>query len=225
MYAKINAVPISIPIPILYGEPVNSDQRKKIASLISDYVTPALAQHLVSVECAMYELAGRYQDAANAERWALAGLLHDIDWDACQKNPDLHCKKGTQDWLVSAGINREIMEDALSHYGSVGGVGFPNGSGFVVNSKLREALFAADELCGFIIACALVRPSKSILDMEPSSVMKKFPRIRLPHNGFSRRQDAYCCRNFSSPREHAASSGRVFQCLCKGITPRFGREF
>ena len=174
MYAKINAVPISIPIPILYGEPVNSDQRKKIASLISDYVTPALAQHLVSVECAMYELAGWYQDAANAERWALAGLLHDIDWDACQKNPDLHCKKGTQDWLVSAGINREIMEDALSHYGSVGGVGFPNGSGFVVNSKLREALFAADELCGFIIACALVRPSKSILDMEPSSVMKKF---------------------------------------------------
>jgi len=122
----------------------------------------------------MYELATVYQDGGDAEHWALAGLLHDIDWDACKKDPELHCRKGSQDWLLSNGIDRKIMEDAFSHYGNVAGFGFQNGSGFPVNTRLRESLFAADELCGFIIACALVRPSKSIMDMETSSVMKKF---------------------------------------------------
>jgi predicted hydrolase (HD superfamily) len=179
MYPKVNATPIVVPVPFAYLAPALAEQRARIALLISDYVSLALAQHLVAVECAMYELARHFGEALHAERWALSGLLHDIDWDACKKDPNVHCKTETQKWLQANGIDREIMEDALSHYGSLAGVGFENGSGFPVDSKLREALFAVDELCGFIVACALVRPSKSIMDMESASVLKKFKDKRF----------------------------------------------
>jgi predicted hydrolase (HD superfamily) len=179
MFPKINAAPLGIPTPIDYALPADLEQRQRIASLISDYVSLPLAQHLVAVECAMFELAHHFREGEAAPRWALAGLLHDIDWDACKKDADVHCKKETQDWLLEKGIRRELMEDALSHYGNVNGVGFENGSGFPVDSVLRKSLFAVDELCGFIIACALVRPSKSIMDMEASSVLKKFKDKRF----------------------------------------------
>jgi len=107
----------------------------------------------------------------------LSGLLHDIDWDANNKNSDLHCGPETQEWLKQAGIDTELIENACSHYGLlvVGdqSYGFEARPGLPIDSKLREALFAVDELCGFIFACALVRPSKSISDMETSSVIKK----------------------------------------------------
>jgi predicted hydrolase (HD superfamily) len=113
-----------------------------------------------------------------AERWALAGLLHDIDWDACGKNSDLHCGEQTRTWLAEAGISKDLIEDACSHYGKLEieekVFGFEINAGLAVDTKLRQTLFACDELCGFIMACALVRPSKSIMDMEVSSVMKKF---------------------------------------------------
>lgn len=179
MFEKLNAVPITIPAPIPYRSPADIEQRQRIASLISDYVSPALAQHLVAVECAMFELAHHFGEGKAAGGWALAGLLHDIDWDACKKDANIHCKKGSQDWLLEKGISREVIEDALSHYGNVNGVGFENGSGIPVNSPLRKSLFAVDELCGFIVACALVRPSKSIMDMEASSVLKKFKDKRF----------------------------------------------
>jgi predicted hydrolase (HD superfamily) len=180
MYPPVNLTPLEIPEPVEYELQENAAQRELIAGLIAEYVTPQLAQHLVCVECAMYEL-GLYfvKSSLQAEKWALAGLLHDIDWDACGKNDTLHCGEETQKWLQSRGVKEDHVLDACSHYGlvTVGEqkYGFENaGPGLPVDTKLRQALFAVDELCGFIVACALVRPSKSVMDMEISSVTKKF---------------------------------------------------
>jgi predicted hydrolase (HD superfamily) len=177
MYSKVNLAPIVVPSPVSYTDPHCIEQRNIIATLISEYVSPALTQHLLSVECAMYELAHFYNESSEAEKWALSGLLHDIDWDACGKDSDLHCGSQTQEWLRNAGIDQELIENACSHFGSITiedeFYGFNEGPGLPIDSKLRQVLFAVDELCGLIFACALVRPSKSISDMEVSSVMKK----------------------------------------------------
>src|SRR5580698_9556814 len=124
MYSKVNQVPIQIPNAIVYEDPALGEQREKISQLISEFVSLALAQHLVSVECAMYELADHYNEKSNRERWAIAGLLHDIDWDACDKNAELHCKAQSREWLDKSGVDATIVENAFSHYGNVAGVGF-----------------------------------------------------------------------------------------------------
>jgi predicted hydrolase (HD superfamily) len=175
-YQKVNAKPIQVPEIVEYKKRI--DERQKIADLVSEYVSPALLQHLLAVEVVMYELAHHFGESEKAEEWALSGLIHDIDWDACGKNGDLHCSEQTEKWLLEKGVTNEIVENAFSHYGfiKVGEqkVGFESGgTGIEADTLLRKTLFAADELTGFIIACSLVRPTKTIADMETKSVMKK----------------------------------------------------
>jgi predicted hydrolase (HD superfamily) len=175
-YQKVNTMTIQVPEILDYKKA--APERQKIAGLISEYVSPPLLQHLLAVEVVMYELAYHFDEFENAEEWALTGLIHDIDWDACGKNSDLHCSEQTKKWLLEKGISEEIIENAFSHYGFINvgeqKVGFEsNGTGIEADTLLRKTLFAADELTGFIIACSLVRPSKTIADMETKSVMKK----------------------------------------------------
>lgn len=172
----VNPTPISVPNPISYTK--LSEPRAKVAVLLSQYVTPALLTHLISVEVTMFELAKHYGDETNAERWALAGLIHDTDWDACGKDASVHCGPETRELLKNNNVPEEIIDDAFSHYGYViiegQKVGFGEmGTQIEADTALRKALFAGDELTGFINACALVRPSKSIEDLEAKSVIKK----------------------------------------------------
>jgi len=173
---QINPTPISVPVTVTYTQ--LSEQRKIAAKLLGAYVTPALLGHLLACEVTMYELAKHFGQESEAERWALAGLIHDIDWDACGKDASYHCGEETKKMLVEAGINEEIVADAFSHYGFVmidgEKVGFGElGTHIEADTALRKTLFAADELTGFINACVLVRPSKSIEDLEVKSVLKK----------------------------------------------------
>lgn len=174
--SPINPNPIDVPTPINYSE--LKDERQAAAELLSQYVTPALLGHLVAAEVAMYELANHFADGNNAERWALSGLIHDLDWDATGKDASRHCGPETKELLTTHGIPEEIVDDAFSHYGFVlidgEKIGFGDqGTQIEADTTQRKALFAADELTGFINACALVRPSKSIEDLEVKSVMKK----------------------------------------------------
>ena len=103
-------------------------------------------------------------DPANEEFWRIVGMLHDIDFEMY---PEEHCVKGV-DILKEEGVDDSVIRSAMSH-----GFGL-TGTPFEPESLMEKVLFAVDELTGLIGAAALMRPSKSVSDMECSSVMKKF---------------------------------------------------
>ena len=124
---------------------------------------PFHIQHALTVEGVMRWYANELGYADDADYWATVGLLHDIDFE---QYPDEHCLKAP-DLLREAGVGDDVIHAVCSH-----------GWGLTVDIKptheMEKVLFAADELTGLIGACALMRPSKSVQDMELKSVKKKF---------------------------------------------------
>jgi putative nucleotidyltransferase with HDIG domain len=112
------------------------------------------------------------------ERWGIAGLLHDFDYEMHPRAPH-HPVKGAE-ILMARGVEPEVVYAILAH---------ADYSGMPRVSRLDRALYACDELTGFVHACALVRPGKVISGLEPPSVRKK-----LKDKGFARtvnRDDVY----------------------------------
>ena len=95
--------------------------------------------------------------------WGLAGLLHDVDFE---KYPEEHCKKAPE-LLAEIGCSDEFVHAVCSH-------GYGLCSDVEPTEEMEKVLFAADELTGLIWSAALMRPSKSVMDMEVSSLKKKF---------------------------------------------------
>ncbi len=125
----------------------------------------ALRKHMYAVEIAMRAMAGKY--GADPEAWGLVGLLHDFDYERFP-NPDHdpdreHPAEGVR-ILAEKGLPEEARQAILGHAAY---------TGVARNTPMARALFAVDELCGFLVACALVRPSRSLADLEVSSVRKK----------------------------------------------------
>ena len=129
---------------------------------------PFHIQHGLTVSGVMRWFAQEEGFGDDAEYWAIVGLLHDIDFELY---PDEHCKKAP-DLLKNAGVGDDMIHSICSH-----------GYGICVDIKpehqMEKVLFAADELTGLIGAAALMRPSKSVQDMELKSVKKKFKDKRL----------------------------------------------
>jgi len=124
----------------------------------------ALRKHMYAVEAAMRAMAGRA--GADPEEWGLVGLLHDFDYERFP-NPDHsptegHPAEGVR--LLAAEGFPEPMQRAILGHAAYTGV--PR------DTPMAQALYAVDELCGFLVACALVRPSRSLLDLEVASVRK-----------------------------------------------------
>jgi putative nucleotidyltransferase with HDIG domain len=119
---------------------------------------------MLSVEYAMRAYAKRF--GGDEEIWAVVGLLHDFDYE---RYPDVavegHPVVGSK-ILREKGVSDEIIQAILAHAEEITGV--------KPTTDMEKALVAVDELTGFIIAVALVRPSKSLLDLEVSSVKKKW---------------------------------------------------
>jgi predicted hydrolase (HD superfamily) len=113
------------------------------------------------VEAAMRFYAEKFGE--DVETWGLLGLLHDFDWEV---HPTLeeHPSAGAP-ILRERGVDEEIIQDILSH-----GVG----TGVPRDTLRRKALYACDEITGLVTAVALVRPSRSLLDLEVKSVKKKW---------------------------------------------------
>jgi predicted hydrolase (HD superfamily) len=103
-------------------------------------------------------------DPANEEYWAVVGLLHDVDFELY---PEEHCRKG-EELLKNNGVDGSVIRAAMSH-----GYGLCP-TPYEPTHIMEKILFAVDELTGLIGATVLMRPSRSVLDMEPSSVKKKF---------------------------------------------------
>ena len=120
-----------------------------------------LIRHMLAVEAAVRDYAVRYSE--DAELWGLAGLLHDFDWEI---HPTLqeHPQDGAP-ILRARGAPEQIIRAILSH---------ADHTGVPRQSRMEKALYACDEITGLVTAVALVRPSRSILDLEASSVKKKW---------------------------------------------------
>lgn len=133
----------------------------------------SLRKHMLAVEAAMRAYAIHYGE--DEPRWALTGLLHDFDYErfpnAAQSAHSEHPSEGVRH-LRTLGYPDDICTAILGHalY-----------SGVPRESRMAKVLFAVDELCGLITAAALVRPSRSVMDLEAASVKKK-----MKDKGFAR---------------------------------------
>jgi len=120
----------------------------------------SLRKHARAVEAAMRAYAGRYD--GDEEMWGVAGMLHDFDYEMHPRAP-AHPMKGAE-ILLARGIPDAVVYAILAH---------ADYSGMPRVSLLDRALYACDELSGFVHACALVRPGRVIAGLEPAAVRKK----------------------------------------------------
>ena len=111
----------------------------------------------------------REYDPDREEYWAVIGLLHDIDFE---QYPSEHCVKG-EELLRAEGVPDEMIRAAMSHGWGLTGVTY------VPERIMEKLLFACDELTGLIWAATLLRPSKSVQDLEVSSIRKKFKDVKF----------------------------------------------
>jgi putative nucleotidyltransferase with HDIG domain len=136
--------------------------RERALSVLRQYnKSESLVKHAFAVEAVMRHFAEKAGE--DVEYWGAVGLLHDVDYEMF---PEEHCKKAPE-LLRAAGYDERFIHSVISH-----------GHGIVVDAKpeqyMEKVLFAADELTGLIGAAALMRPSRSVMDMEAKSVKKKF---------------------------------------------------
>jgi len=140
--------------------------RDQALSLVHEWTaSEPLRKHMYAVEIAMRAMAER--SGEDPEEWGLVGLLHDFDYErfpnAAHSPIEEHPAEGVR-VLAGLGLPEPAQRAILGH---------ANYSGVPRDSAMAKALFAVDELCGFLVACALVRPSRSLLDLEVASVRKK----------------------------------------------------
>ena len=129
--------------------------------LLNEYTkNESLLKHALAVEAAVGGYARRFGE--DEEGWGIAALLHDFDYERWPNASD-HPFRGS-DILRERGYPEWVIRAILSH---------ADYTGVLRESLLEKALFACDEMAGFITAASLVRPSKSVLDLEPTSVMKR----------------------------------------------------
>ena len=146
----------------------NLTREQGIALLTKYNKEPFHILHGLTVEGVMRWFAGDQGYGDEADFWAMAGLLHDIDFELY---PEEHCKKAPE-LLKEGGAEEELIHAVCSHgYGLVSDV--------KPEHQMEKILFAADELTGLVWAAAKMRPSKSVMDMEVSSLKKKFKDKRF----------------------------------------------
>jgi putative nucleotidyltransferase with HDIG domain len=130
-------------------------------SLLTEFtLSESLRKHALAVEACVRAYARRFGE--DEELWGLVGLIHDFDYEKYPSAED-HPLKGSE-ILKERGVSEEIRRAILSH---------ANYSGVPRASRLEKTLFACDELAGFITASALVKPNKSLAEVEAPSVRKK----------------------------------------------------
>ena len=159
------------PAPLAKEEDVENKafDRQQALALLREYnKEPFHILHALTVEGVMRWFAADQGFAEEAEHWGLVGLLHDIDFE---RWPEEHCKRAPE-VLKQAGLGDDFIYSVCSHaYGLC--------SECEPKHQMEKILFAVDELTGLIGAAALMRPSKSVMDMEVSSLKKKFKDKRF----------------------------------------------
>lgn len=132
-----------------------------LALLKAHNSSESLIRHALAVEGVMRYMAGAQGE--DADKWGTIGLVHDLDYE---RFPEQHCLK-TREILAGHGWPADYIRAVLSH-------GWGACTDVEPQTTLEKTLYAVDELAGLVAACALVRPSRSVLDLEVSSVRKKW---------------------------------------------------
>lgn len=144
--------------------------REQALELLKEYnKEPFHLRHALTVEAVMRWFAQELGYGGDADFWAAAGLLHDLDFE---QYPEEHCVK-VREIMEARGLDPALIHAVVSHgWGMTEGDAQPE-------HQMEKVLFAVDELTGLIGAAALMRPSKSVQDMELSSLKKKFKDKRF----------------------------------------------
>ncbi len=141
--------------------------REEAYRLLREYnESESLIKHALSVEAVMRYLARKRGE--DEEKWGVIGLVHDLDYE---RYPDDHCKK-SREILETNNWPEDYIRAVVSH-------GWGLCSDVEPQNELEKALYAIDELTGLIAAAALIRPSKSVLDLKTKSVKKKWKDKRF----------------------------------------------
>lgn len=136
--------------------------RSEALAIVNEYVkNEGLVRHMLAVEAVMRFYAEKLGE--DVDLWGVTGLLHDFDWEI-HPTAAQHPVEGAP-LLRTRGVPEEIVRAILSH---------GNHAGVPRQSRMEHALYACDEITGLVTAVALVRPSRSLSDLEPSSVKKKW---------------------------------------------------
>jgi putative nucleotidyltransferase with HDIG domain len=145
-----------------HSKEVTMPNRDDALALLEEYNdNPALVQHGVQVGACMAHFAEK--SGEDPERWEIVGILHDLDYE---KYPEEHCHKAAE-IMRERGYDEELIRAMMSHAWGICTDVEPL-------SPMEKTLYAVDELSGLVNACVLVRPSKSVMDLEVKSVKKKF---------------------------------------------------
>jgi predicted hydrolase (HD superfamily) len=140
--------------------------RNQAWGIVCEFVkSESLRKHMLAVETCVAAYARKFKEEgleADEERWAVAALLHDFDWEIHPTLPD-HPVMG-EAILAARGVDEETRRAILSH---------ADFTGVPRISKLEKTLFGCDELAGFLTACSYVKPGRSIAEVETKSVRKK----------------------------------------------------
>ena len=140
----------------------NIPTREEAMALLKKYnKNDALVKHALAVEAVMEHFAIKYEE--DLEKWRVIGLIHDLDYE---KYPDQHCHK-TKEILTEQGWPEDYIRAVISH-------GWKICTDVEPKERMEKVLYTIDELTGLIVATTLMRPNKSIMDLTPKSVKKKF---------------------------------------------------
>jgi putative nucleotidyltransferase with HDIG domain len=163
--------------------------REEALKLVQEKVQePELARHMQAVAAIMEGLAERL--AEDTERWYLAGLLHDIDYEETKDDPDRHSILGAE-MLAGLGLDQEIVYAVKAH-------GLHEGT-IPRISKMDKALCAADGLSGLVTAAAYVMPSHTLAEVQVKTIKKKFKDKAFARG--ANRDEMRMCEEFGLPLE------------------------
>ncbi len=141
--------------------------REEAWTLLNKYnQNESLIKHALAVEGVMRYCARKRDE--DEEKWGVIGLVHDLDYE---QFPEQHCQK-TKEMLEEAGWPEEYIRAVISH-------GWGICSDVKPETDLEKVLYAIDELTGLVVTTALVRPSRSVMDLKPKSVKKKWKDKRF----------------------------------------------
>lgn len=157
-------------------------ERDEALELVKEHLkNKNLVKHCLAVEACMKAIASRLNQ--DAEKWALAGILHDLDYELTEKSPELHTTE-TVKILREVGVEPEVIQAIQAHAGQV-----------PCQSDMDWAIFSIDPLTGLIIAATLMHPSKKLKEVDLGFLKRRYKEKSFARG--ARREDIEQCRNIN----------------------------